>query len=90
MIRPSPVLLILILVFTLASLPARAEPLTDQTGQSYIDSLEALRVMEKPNQSLPEDLTTVQGFSDPETRSRICSSGVGKMKGHQISRDIDI
>lgn len=89
MIRLRPVLLTVICLFALASLNARAETLTDQTIRSFIGSLEQLQSMEDDFDELTEDLSTEEENAEMPDMSRIFSSSVERMKGHDIYNRIE-
>lgn len=96
MTRPHPFLFNLTLLFALATLlitllvtpPARAETLTDQTVRSFITSLEALQGLEDQYQDLPDELATEEDEVGMEGISRIFSTAVENMKGHEMYDDL--
>ncbi len=86
--RINPILLTLTFLFALATFPAHADTLTDQKVRSFISSLEALQGMEDQYEDLPDDLAEEESDFEMEEISRIFSSSVEKMKGHDIYNDL--
>ncbi|MEP1215491.1 MAG: hypothetical protein ABJM11_14835 [Marinobacter sp.] len=84
MIGLRPVLLTIICLFALSPLSAHAETLTDQTVRAFISSLEALQGMENEFEDLNEDLTSEEDPAEMPDLSRIFSSSVEKMEGHEM------
>lgn len=86
--RINPILLTLTFLFAFAAFPAHAETLTDNKVRSFISSLEALQGMEDKYEDLPADLSDDESDFDMGAMSRIFSSSVGKMKGHDMYDDL--
>ena len=84
MIRLHPVLLTVVCLLALSPLLAHAEPLTDQKIRSFISSLEQLQGMEDEFEELNEDLATEEDAAEMPDMSRLFSSSVEKMKGHEM------
>jgi hypothetical protein len=82
--RLHPILLTLICLFALAPFSAHAETLTDDKIRSFISSLEALQGMEDEYDELPDGLATEEGDTGMPDMSRIFSSSVEQMKGHDM------
>lgn len=78
---PSRFMLVCLLLLT--PLAARAEPLTEQAVRSFIHTLEAFQSMEGEFQGLTEDLESQNKDMRMPDMSRIFSSSVEKMKGHE-------
>jgi hypothetical protein len=79
-----PILLTLICLFALAPLSTHAETLTDDKIRSFISSLEALQGMEDEYDDLPDGLAPEEGDTGIPDMSRIFSSSVEQMKGHDM------
>lgn len=79
-----PLLLTLTCLLAFSPLAAHAEALTDQTIRSFISSLEALQGMEDEFEELTDDLGAEEGTAEMPDMSRIFSSSVEKIKGHDM------
>lgn len=75
-------------LFALAS-TAHAESLTDSTVRSFINSLETLQGMEDEFEGLAEDLSTDDETEQMPDLSRVFSSSVKKMEGHEMYRQLE-
>ncbi|MDF0751633.1 hypothetical protein NLU14_15500 [Marinobacter sp. 71-i] len=82
--RLHPILFTLACLLALSPLTVHAETLTDQTIRSFISSLEALQGMEDEFEELTDDLSTEENAAEMPDLSRIFSSSVEKMKGHDM------
>ena len=84
--RFSPALVPLLLLLLLAPFAAQAETLTDQTISSFISSLETLQGMESEFDEMTEDFPAEKGERGGEMpdMSRIFSSSIERMKGHDL------
>ncbi|WP_428396850.1 hypothetical protein [Marinobacter salarius] len=84
--RFSPALVPLLLLLLLAPFAAQAETLTDQTIRSFISSLETLQGMESEFDEMTEDFPAEKGERGGEMpdMSRIFSSSIERMKGHDL------
>ena len=82
--RPAPILLTWLCLFVLLPLGAQAQSLTDQTIQSFIDSLKALQSMESELEELTDDMSTDHEPGDMPDFSRVLSSSVEQIKGHEV------
>lgn len=84
--RFSPALAPLLLLLLLAPFAAQAETLTDQTIRSFISSLETLQGMESEFDEMTEDFPAEKGERGGEMpdMSRIFSSSIERMKGHDL------
>lgn len=83
MIRLHPVLLTVVYLLALSPLYAHAEPLTDQKIRSFISSLEQLQGMENEFDELTDDLSAEEEAAEMPDMSRLFSSSVEQMKGHE-------
>lgn len=84
--RFNPALLALFFLLSLVSFTAQAETLTDQTIRSFISSLETLQGMENEFDEMTEDLSAEKdgGATEMPDMSRIFSSSIERMKGHDM------
>lgn len=82
--RLHPILFTLACLLALSPLTVHAETLTDQTIRSFINSLEALQGMEGEFDELPDDLATEEDTAKMPDLSRIFSSSVEQMNGHDL------
>jgi protein-tyrosine-phosphatase len=82
--RSHPILFTLACLLALSPLTVHAEALTDEKVQSFISSLETLQGMEDEFEELNEDLATEEDATEMPDMSRIFSSSVEKMKGHEM------
>ncbi|MDL0431957.1 hypothetical protein QPM17_12500 [Marinobacter sp. TBZ242] len=82
MTRFRPVLLTIICLFALSPLSAHAETLTDKTVRAFISSLEELQSMEDEFAELTEDISDEESAAEMPDLSRLFSSSVEQMKGH--------
>lgn len=89
MIRLHPVLLTVIYLLALSSISAHAETLTDQTVRSFISSLEELQTMEDEFSELTEDFSDEEDAAEMPDMSRIFSSSVEEMKGHDMYNELE-
>lgn len=87
--RLHPILLTLICLLSLSALTAHAETLTDQTIRSFINSLETLQGMEEEFEELTDDLATGEDAGEMPDLSRIFSSSVEQMKGHDMHNQLE-
>lgn len=84
MTRLRPVLLTIICLFALSPLSAHAEALTDQTIRAFISSLEELQSIEDEFPELTDDLSDEEDAAEMPDFSRLFSSSVEKMEGHDM------
>ncbi|MCL7942525.1 hypothetical protein [Marinobacter sp. ATCH36] len=89
MIRLHPVVLAVFYLFALSPLSVHAETLTDQTVRSFISSLEDLQTMEDEFEDLTEDLSAEEEAAEMPDMSRIFSSSVEQMKGHDMYNQLE-
>ncbi|HEY9119549.1 MAG TPA: hypothetical protein VIN33_07305 [Marinobacter sp.] len=82
--RSHPILFTLACLLALSPLTVHAEALTDEKVRSFISSLETLQGMEDEFEELNEDLATEEDATEMPDMSRIFSSSVEKMKGHEM------
>lgn len=82
--RSHPILFTLACLLALSPLTVHAEALTDEKVQSFISSLETLQGMEDEFEELNEELATEEDATEMPDMSRIFSSSVEKMKGHEM------
>ncbi|MFN2361864.1 MAG: hypothetical protein ABR522_12395 [Marinobacter sp.] len=82
----NPIFLFCLVVFSCA---AHAESLTDDTIRSFISSLEELQTMEDEFSELTEDLSAEEDTAEMPDMSRIFSSSVEQMKGHDMYNEIE-
>lgn len=66
-----------------------AESLTDQKIRSFISSLEALQGMEDEFDELTDDLSAEEQAAEMPDLSRIFSSSVEQMKGHDMYNQLE-
>lgn len=88
MIRPQLTVFTLLCLFALTPFSAHADTLTDNTVRSFINSLEAMQGMENQYDDLPDELATQEGDFGMDEMSRIFSSSVENMKGHEVYDDL--
>ena len=89
MSRLHPVLLTIVCLFALSPLGAHAETLTDQTVRAFISSLEELQTMEDEFSELTEDLSDEEDTAEMPDMSRIFSSSIEQMKGHDMYNQLE-
>lgn len=89
MTRLHPVLLTVACLFALSSLSVQAETLTDNTIRSFISSLEELQTMEDEFSELTEDMSAKEDAAEMPDMSRIFSSSLEQMKGHDMYNEIE-
>lgn len=87
--RSHAILFTLFCLIALSSLSANAESLTDQSIRSFINSLEALQGMEDDYDELTDDLANDEDPAETPDMSRIFSSSVEQMKGHDLYNELE-
>ncbi|MDI9243620.1 hypothetical protein [Marinobacter sp. CHS3-4] len=87
--RTYPVRFIVFCLLLLAPLAARAEPLTDDTIRSFIDSMKTFQSMEGEFEGLTEELESQNNDMQMPDMSRIFSTSVEQMKGHEAHRRME-
>ncbi|KPP96950.1 hypothetical protein [Marinobacter sp. HL-58] len=80
---------VFVFCFVVFSYAAHAESLTDDTIRSFISSLEELQTMEDEFSELTEDLSAEEDATEMPDMSRIFSSSVEQMKGHDMYNEIE-
>lgn len=81
--RPAPILLTWLFLCALIPLSVQAQTLTDQTIRSFIDSLKTLQSMEGEFDDMTEELSADNGNAEMPDMSRIFSSSVSQLRGHE-------
>lgn len=89
MARLHPILFTLACLLALSPLTVHAEALTDQTIRSFISSLEALQGMEDDYDELADELANEKDDGEMPDMSRIFSSSVEEMKGHDMYNKLE-
>jgi len=87
--RLHPILFTLACLVALVPWAAHADTLTDQTIRSFISSLEALQGMEDEYDELTDDLAPAEDDGETLDMSRMFSSSIEQMKGHDIYDELE-